>query len=85
MLYTFSQLGGGSTGPCSPLMRLAGCRFVFFGRLVLRLAAEALGESTSVLTVRLRLRPEGGGDGDALDGEALEASDDRSELASSGA
>jgi hypothetical protein len=44
-----------------------------------------LGESTSVLSVRLRLRPEGGGDGDALDGEALEASEDRSELASSSA
>jgi hypothetical protein len=45
-----------------------------------------LGDGTSVLTVRLRLRPEGGGDGDALDsGEALEASDDRSELASSSA
>jgi hypothetical protein len=66
-------------------MRLAGCRFVFFGKLVLRLAAEALGEGTSVLTVRLRLRPEGGGDGDALDGEASEASDERSELASSAA
>lgn len=66
-------------------MRLAGCRFVFFGRLVLRFAAEALGDSTSVLTVRLRLRLEGGGDGEALDGEALEGSEDRSELASSAA
>ena len=90
MLYICSQLAGGSalaSWPCSPLMRLAGCRLTFLGKVVLRFAAEAFGERTSVLTVRLRLRFEGGGVTDKSergdDGAAFEASDDRSELSSS--
>ena len=60
-------------------MRLAGCRFAFFGSEALRFLAETFGDRTSVLTVRLRFRFDGGGDG-----ERLEGGEDKAESVSSG-